>query len=440
MKEVFAFESSKSSRAVAAGGSAPGFLDSASRGGGHARRLGHKIAATSKELLVSAMTKIGEGSSRLWRTGLPPLPPGLHERPEGVVEVALPSSETERLERLRDLGRTMQGGSILVLGRRRLYPVRPQHQSIGQVSTASCEAALDALAESICQELLDEGYGLNEKGVAYALLHRRGTLGVPSDFDETPDPEYLKRHKIDEKALRSLAAECAVNISVSPGMQLVAECGLDPVLYQPTFVVCIGGGQLRVLTFAFVGGPVSGDRPDRKRTPFAIRLATDDLVALSRVEASDKVSKLRYAAHAVDPAVQTSLDMIVILEEELFHANEAGDWQKLAAVGTAEPTIETEMEASVSEKGVVAESNDAQKAADKRLRMESESWVVHTDLGEGYAGPLAHAPAASAQHPGLPSPPSSRRFSWLLRRLGAKEDHVDSVGGPFESVPGTGGL
>ena len=369
MKEVFAFESSKSSRAVAAGGSAPGFLDSASRGGGHARRLGHKIAATSKELLVSAMTKIGEGSSRLWRTGLPPLPPGLHERPEGVVgvvekacplhglpfhlmiiaglqapvcvprllccfaiwfqlltcpevEVALPSSETERLERLRDLGRTMQGGSILVLGRRRLYPVRPQHQSIGQVSTASCEAALDALAESICQELLDEGYGLNEKGVAYALLHRRGTLGVPSDFDETPDPEYLKRHKIDEKALRSLAAECAVNISVSPGMQLVAECGLDPVLYQPTFVVCIGGGQLRVLTFAFVGGPVSGDRPDRKRTPFAIRLATDDLVALSRVEASDKVSKLRYAAHAVDPAVQTSLDMIVILEEELFHANE----------------------------------------------------------------------------------------------------------------------
>ena len=238
--------------------------------------------------------------------------------------MSLPSSETERLERLRDLGRTMQGGSILVLGRRRLYPVRPQHQSIGQVSAASCEAALDALASSICQELLDEGYGLDNKGVAAPFLHRRGTLGVPSDFDdETPDPDYLKRHKIEEGALHKLALECAVNISVSPGMQLVSECGLDPVLHQPTFVVCIGGGQLRVLTFAFVAGPVTGDRPDRKRTPFAIRLATDDLVALSRTKATEKISKLRYAAHAVDPAVQTSLDMIVMLEEELFHANEA---------------------------------------------------------------------------------------------------------------------
>ena len=237
--------------------------------------------------------------------------------------MALPSSQTERLERLRDLGRTMQGGSILVLGRRRLYPVRPQNQSIGEVSTASCEAALDALASSICQELLDEGYGLDSTGVALPLLPRRGTLGVPGDFDdETPDPEHLKRCKIDQEALRRLADECAMNISVSPGMQLVAECGLDPVLYQPTFVVCIGGGQLRVLTFAFVAGPVTGDRPDRKRTPFAIRLATEDLVALSRVKASEKVSNLRYAAHAVDPAVQTSLDMIVILEEELFHANE----------------------------------------------------------------------------------------------------------------------
>ena len=87
------FEYPKSMRSVAAGSVGPGFLDAprANWANGHARRLGSKIAATaatSKELLVSAMTKIGEGSSRLWRTGLPPLPPGLHERPEGVVRVA----------------------------------------------------------------------------------------------------------------------------------------------------------------------------------------------------------------------------------------------------------------------------------------------------------------------------------------------------------------
>ncbi|CAE7226420.1 unnamed protein product [Symbiodinium microadriaticum] len=419
-------KSMKSMRAVVARSGpnceAPGLETSRVNWAAGTRRLGHKLAATaltSKELLVSAMSKIGEG--RIWRGGLPPLPPGLHERPEGVVEVSLPSSETERLERLRDLGRTMQGGSILVLGRRRLYPVRPQHQSIGQVSAASCEAALDALASSICQELLDEGYGLDNKGVAVPFLHRRGTLGVPSDFDdETPDPDYLKRHKIEEGALHKLALECAVNISVSPGMQLVSECGLDPVLHQPTFVVCIGGGQLRVLTFAFVAGPVTGDRPDRKRTPFAIRLATDDLVALSRTKATEKISKLRYAAHAVDPAVQTSLDMIVMLEEELFHANEAGDWEKLAAVGTAEADDETE--------------------APSTSCTSSESKAIPTDLAEGYAG--TSPTPAQTEYPSIPSPPSpsSRRFSWLLRRLSAKEDHADSASGAFGSVPGTDGL
>lgn len=29
-------------------------------------------------------------------------------------------------------------------------------------------------------------------------------------------------------------------------MQLVVERGLPPVLLQPTFVICIGGGQVRV--------------------------------------------------------------------------------------------------------------------------------------------------------------------------------------------------
>lgn len=44
--------------------------------------------------------------------------------------MTLPSTVTERLECLRDLGRTMQGGSILVLGRRRLYPVRPEEEKM----------------------------------------------------------------------------------------------------------------------------------------------------------------------------------------------------------------------------------------------------------------------------------------------------------------------
>lgn len=98
-----------------------------------------------------------------------------------------------------------------------------------------------------------------------------------------------------------------------------------------------------MLTFAFVGEPVTGDRPDRKRTPFSIRLATDDLV-----KRRPGAAKLRYAAHVVDPAVQTTLDMIVVLEEELFTANEAGDWQKLAALVPEEEREESESERRIA--------------------------------------------------------------------------------------------
>ena len=52
---------------------------------------------------------------------------------------------------------SVKGGSILVLGRRRLYPVRPVEELVGKVSAASCGAALDALQDAIAQELLEQG-------------------------------------------------------------------------------------------------------------------------------------------------------------------------------------------------------------------------------------------------------------------------------------------
>ncbi|CAK8996536.1 Uncharacterized protein SCF082_LOCUS4834 [Durusdinium trenchii] len=388
---------------------------SAARADSHARRLGEKIAVTSKQFLSTAMERLGDSQSRFWHSNLPPLPEGLRDCPEGSVDIVLPSSDAERLECLRDLGRTMQGGSILVLGRRRLYPVRPDHQeNVGNVNAESCSAALDVLADAIAQELLDQGFGLTSSGVN-TLMCRRGTLGVNSHLeeDDTPSPEHLQRlkeRKIDQAVLRALAEECAVNISVSPGMQLVVERGLPPVLLQPTFVICIGGGQVRVLTFAFIGEPVTGDRPDRKRTPFSIRLATDNLLPSATSAFSIRSAKLKYAAHGVDPAVQTTLDMIVLLEEELFAANEAGDWQKLAAL---EPVL--------LEEDLV----DAEPKEIERRRMESESWLSQTEIAEGYgSATVAAAPANSAQLPGLPQK-ASRRLSWLLHRF-APRQHLAS--------------
>ena len=36
--------------------------------------------------------------------------------------------------------------------------------------------------------------------------------------------------------------------------------------------------QVRVATYAFVGEPVLGDRPDRKHTPFMLKILTPDLL------------------------------------------------------------------------------------------------------------------------------------------------------------------
>lgn len=60
-----------------------------------------------------------------------------------------------------------------------------------------------------------------------------------------------------------------------------------------------------------------------KRTPFSIRLATDDLLPSLRANCTAPPSaSLRYAAHVVDPAVQTTLDMTGFREGYTL-----GDWK-----------------------------------------------------------------------------------------------------------------
>ena len=62
-------------------------------------------------------------------------------------------------------------------------------------------------------------------------------------------------------------------------------------------MLLLAPGQLRVLTVAFVGGPISGDRPDTKRTPFLLRMIRANLV-------EDRPDKLRMREEELERAAR----------------------------------------------------------------------------------------------------------------------------------------
>lgn len=250
----------------------------------------------------------------------PELPIGLRSQPSGAVAVPAPADGGAWEEVFRDFARVLQGDSVFVIGRQRLYPIRGPSQT--GVDEAARGAAFDALARALREELRSQGHGLSAAGQVLRPGWRNAHC-----TDDAPDAE------VDEALLRELALQVAANVSVSTGVQVALAKGLPPSLWQPCYTVCVGEGQVRVLTFAFVGEPVIGDRPDRKRTPFCLRIATGNLVQAAAAAALGRrrrEAKVWYAAEATSESVQTTLDYIVGLEEELFGAVEHGHWRSLA--------------------------------------------------------------------------------------------------------------
>jgi hypothetical protein len=49
-------------------------------------------------------------------------------------------------------------------------------------------------------------------------------------------------------------------------------------LWQNKFVVVISSSEVRVASYGYVGGPAVGDRPDRKSTPFCLKILSVDLL------------------------------------------------------------------------------------------------------------------------------------------------------------------
>jgi hypothetical protein len=135
---------------------------------------------------------------------------------------------------------------------------------------------------------------------------------------------------LEPEILEGLVRRVAANISVIPGMEAVMRHSLQPALWQPSFIVCIGSGQVRVLTLAFVGDPICGDRPSSKSTPFVLRLLTDNLVPAPTD--SHSAGPSHYCVRNALVGAETVAMHLADLAEELFTASATGDWTSTTKV------------------------------------------------------------------------------------------------------------
>ena len=77
---------------------------------------------------------------------------------------------------------------------------------------------------------------------------------------------------------------------------------------QPMFVIHVGSGTvegsapIKLVIWGFVGGPVAGDNPSKKHTPFAIRIESHNL------SAEDVEPHWNYTLH---PSTRTTIQQVV---------------------------------------------------------------------------------------------------------------------------------
>jgi len=174
--------------------------------------------------------------------------------------------------------------------------------------------------------------------------------GVQDEIKERLDTGTQK-----QAAWSALWALLMKNVSVNAALRLLQAAELKPKdlqFLQPRFVVLVGraGAVLdperpdrpvvRMATYGFIGGPVLGDRPDRKYTPCSLRILTDDLLARAIAEGTNVHSrpvttealhaqpiKISYRCEANDSCFSSRQ----LLERDLptlSQAVEAGEWDR----------------------------------------------------------------------------------------------------------------
>jgi len=128
-----------------------------------------------------------------------------------------------------------------------------------------------------------------------------------------------------------LARRLIGHLTVTPGMELLTSNEVLPAMFQNKFVIVSGAGQIRIATYGFIGGPAVGDRPDRKATPYVMRMLSSNLA-----EGFDQDDSLQYAVRRT-----TMRSMRQVVEEDVKRwgpgAVERGDYSGFLKAGRSPP-------------------------------------------------------------------------------------------------------
>lgn len=134
--------------------------------------------------------------------------------------------------------------------------------------------------------------------------------------------------ELTTEAVTDLSRRVIGHLTVTPGMDVLVSNEVAPAMFQNKFVVLSGCGQVRVATYGFIGGPTVGDRPDRKATPFVLRMLSSNLLEGFGRDCVEYAVR-RTAAPLMDEVMEEDLDRMVV-------AVSSGDYSDFLSLGGAE--------------------------------------------------------------------------------------------------------
>jgi hypothetical protein len=294
-----------------------------------------KVAALTEAERYSWVSQLMLVTDQIWAAGLTAGLPG-QLACKGTTDVQLAEWKEASRDFTRAFVATGHGsGDMLLMGTRQLQ---------GSHSRASMEAM-------VCQT--KSGGNVNEEVTSLAAAEFEGIIiAATSEADI----------KLTAQAVADLSRRVIGHLTVTPGMDVLVNNEVAPAMFQNKFVVLSGCGQVRVATYGFIGGPTVGDRPDRKATPFVLRMLSSNLLEGFGHDSVEYAVR-RTAAPLMDEVMEEDLDRMVA-------AVSTGDYSGFFNFGSSEASDDVSTVSGPDQQQPTSSAAAAQVAQARRAASE----------------------------------------------------------------------